>query len=101
MLEYAQVHGNYYGTLKATVKQALEQGTDVLLDIDVQGAASIRKTDDPLVRGSLVDVFIMPPTLEELERRLRKRGTETEAQVLDRLKTGREEMKMWPLYKYT
>jgi len=102
MLEYAQVHGNnYYGTLKATVKEALEQGTDVLLDIDVQGAATIRKTDDAMVRDSLVDVFIMPPTLEELERRLRKRGTETEEEVQQRLTTGREESKLWRLYKYT
>jgi guanylate kinase len=101
MLEYAQVHNNYYGTLKETVKEALEQGTDVLLDIDVQGATSIRKTDDVMVRDSLVDVFIMPPTIEELERRLRKRGTETEEQVLMRLATGREESKLWRLYKYT
>ena len=101
LLEYAQVHGNYYGTLKATVKKALAQGTDVLLDIDVQGADSIRKTDDPMVKESLVDVFIMPPTLEELEKRLRKRGTETEEQVQRRLQTGRKESKMWQLYKYT
>jgi guanylate kinase len=101
MLEYAEVHGNYYGTLKATVKEALSQGTDVLLDIDVQGATSIRKTDDVMIRDSLVDVFIMPPTSEELEKRLRKRGTETEEQVQRRLATGREESKLWPLYKYT
>ena len=101
MLEYARVHNNYYGTLKATVKEALEQGTDVLLDIDVQGASTIRKTDDAMVRDSLVDVFIMPPTIEELERRLRKRGTETEEQVELRLSTGREESKLWRLYKYT
>ena len=101
MLEYAEVHGNFYGTPKSTVKEALEQGTDVLLDIDVQGAATIRKTDDPVVRESLVDVFIMPPTSEELERRLRKRGTETEEQVQLRLLTGREESKLWRLYKYT
>jgi len=101
MLEYALVHGNYYGTLKATVKNALAQGTDVLLDIDVQGAATIRKTDDAMVRDSLVDVFIMPPTIEELEKRLRKRGTETEEQVQQRLRTGREESKLWRLYKYT
>ena len=101
MLEYATVHGNYYGTRRATVKEALEQGTDVLLDIDVQGAAQIRKTEDPVVRDSLVDVFIMPPTLEELEKRLRKRATETEEQVHRRLATAREEMKLWRLYKYT
>jgi len=101
MLEYANVHGNYYGTLKATVKEALAHGTDVLLDIDVQGAATIRQTDDAMLRDSLVDVFIMPPTLEELEKRLRKRGTESEEQVKRRLHTGHEEMKLWPLYKYT
>ncbi len=101
MLEHAVVHGNYYGTLKATVKEALSQGTDVLLDIDVQGAATIRQTDDAMLRDSLVDVFIMPPTLEELEKRLRKRGTESEEQVQRRLRTGHEEMKLWPLYKYT
>ena len=102
MLEYALVHGNnYYGTLKATVKEALDHGTDVLLDIDVQGAATIRKTDDAMVRESLVDVFIMPPTIEELEKRLRKRGTETEEQLQQRLRTGTEESKLWRLYKYT
>ena len=101
MLEHALVHGNYYGTLKATVKEALTHGTDVLLDIDVQGATTIRQTNDAMVRDSLVDVFIMPPTLEELEKRLRKRGSETEAQVQQRLATGREESKLWPLYKYT
>ncbi len=101
MLEYALVHGNYYGTPKASVKEALEQGTDVLLDIDVQGASTIRKTEDVVVRDSLVDVFIMPPTIEELEKRLRKRGTETEEQVQRRLLTGRDEMKLWRLYKYT
>ena len=102
MLEYATVHGNnYYGTLKATVKEALDHGTDVLLDIDVQGAATIRKTDDAMVRESLVDVFIMPPTIEELEKRLRKRGTETEEQLQQRLRTGTEESKLWRLYKYT
>ena len=101
ILEHALVHGNYYGTLKATVKEALALGTDVLLDIDVQGAANIRKTDDPMIRDSLVDVFIMPPTAEELEKRLRKRGTETEEQIQLRLSTGREESKLWSLYKYT
>jgi guanylate kinase len=101
MLEHAEVHGNFYGTLKATVKEALAQGTDVLLDIDVQGATAIRKSDDPMVRESLVDVFIMPPTIEELEKRLRKRGTETEEQMQQRLTTGREESKLWRLYKYT
>lgn len=101
MLEYAKVHDNYYGTLLSPVKEALDQGTDVLLDIDVQGAASIRSCGDQLIRSSLVDVFIMPPTLDELERRLRKRGTENEQQIRMRLECGSEEMKNWSLYRYT
>ncbi len=101
MLEYAKVHGHYYGTLKKTVLDALKDGTDVLLDIDVQGAAAIRATQDPQIKQSLVDVFIMPPTLEEWERRLRKRGTESEKDIAARLAAGREEMKDWRLYKYT
>jgi guanylate kinase len=101
MLEYAQVHNHYYGTLKRTVVEALNKGTDILLDIDVQGAESIRRNADDKLRRALVDVFIMPPTLEELERRLRKRGTETEEEILRRLATGRDEMTKWPNYKYT
>jgi guanylate kinase len=101
MLEYAKVHSNYYGTLKSSVLKALNEGTDILLDIDVQGAESIRTNADEDIRASLVDVFVMPPTLEELERRLRKRGTETEDEIQRRLATGREEMTRWPAYKYT
>jgi len=101
LLEYAEVHGNYYGTLKQTVVNALAEGTDILLDIDAQGAASIRANASQELRESLVDVFIMPPTVEELERRLRKRGTETEESVLRRLRARDEEMKRWPEFKYT
>jgi guanylate kinase len=101
MLEYAKVFDNYYGTRKKTVREALLHGTDVLLDIEVQGAALIRKTKDKLIKSSLVDVFIVPPTVEEWERRLRKRATESEAQIRQRLKTGRKEMRQWRRYKYT
>ena len=100
-IEYAEVHGNYYGTLKQTVLDAIAAGTDVLLDIDAQGAASIRSNPDPQLAASLVDVFIMPPTFEELERRLRKRGTETEESIIRRLANGREEMQRWSEFKYT
>ena len=100
-LEHAKVHDQYYGTPKQPVIEALENGTDVLLDIDIQGAQQIRGCTDPIIKGSLVDVFIMPPTFEELERRLRKRGTETEEQIQKRLMTGREEMKVWKSYRYT
>ncbi len=101
MLEYAKVYGNYYGTPMNSVKEALQHGTDVVLDIDVQGATTIRQTTDEQVSNSIADVFIMPPTLEELERRLRKRGTESEDQLQTRLRNAKEEMKFWPLYKYT
>lgn len=101
MLEHAKVHQNYYGTLKKPVCDALKEGTDILLDIDIQGAASIRRNRDKIIRGSLVDVFIMPPTIDELERRLRKRGTESEEQIQVRLKAARKEMKNWRKYKYT
>ncbi len=101
LLEYAPVHDHFYGTPKAPVLEALKNGTDVLLDIDIQGASQIRSNGDPLIRSSLVDVFIMPPTLTELERRLRKRGTESEEQIQKRLARGREEMKLWPDYRYT
>jgi guanylate kinase len=101
MLEYAKVFENYYGTLKKTVTDAMEEGTDVLIDIDVQGAAIIRQSKDELIRSSLVDVFIMPPTMEEWEKRLRKRGSESQEQIALRLATGKQEMKGWRDYKYT
>ncbi len=101
MLEYAKVVNNYYGTLKANVKDSLLEGRDVLLDIDVQGAENIRQCDDEVIRQSLVDVFIVPPTLPELEKRLRNRGTEGEEEIQRRLALGKEEMKLWSGYKYT
>ena len=101
MLEYARVHNHYYGTIKSYALDILNRGVDVLLDIDVQGAASIRNNPDPTIRSALVDVFIMPPTMAELERRLRKRGTESEEEIQRRLDTGRYEMSQWPLFRYT
>ncbi len=100
-LEYAKVHGCWYGTLRQTAIEALSEGTDVLLDIDIQGANNIRNQEDPRLKAALVDVFIMPPTFAELERRLRKRGTENEKEIERRLERGREEMKAWKEFKYT
>lgn len=100
-LEYAEVHGSKYGTLKAPVIDNLRKGIDVLLDIDTKGAATIRTCGDPFVIDALVDVFIMPPNLEELRRRLMKRGTETEGQVSTRLQNAGAEMERWREYKYT
>jgi len=100
-LEHAQVHGDFYGTLREPVLTNLNNGVDVLIDIDTQGAATIRNCDDSIIRQALTDVFIMPPDLDELRRRLRKRGTETEEQIKRRLETATREMELWRDYRYT
>ena len=100
-LEHAQVHGDFYGTLRGPLITNLKNGIDVLIDIDTQGADTIRKSDDPIIREALADVFIMPPDLEELRRRLLKRGTETPEQIESRLKTAAREMELWRDYRYT
>ena len=100
-LEHACVHGDYYGTLREPVLTNLKNGVDVLIDIDTQGATTIRNCHDPVIRHALADVFIMPPDLEELRRRLLKRGTETNQQIDSRLATARREMELWRDYRYT
>ncbi len=100
-LEHAQVHGDRYGTLREPIVTNLTSGKDVLIDIDTQGAAVIRNCDDPLIRDALADVFIMPPDLEELRKRLLKRGTETPEQIDSRLATAAREMEYWRDYRYT
>jgi guanylate kinase len=100
-LEHAQVHGDHYGTLREPVVTNLKSGRDVLIDIDTQGAATIRSCGDPLIRDALADVFIMPPDLEELRRRLLKRGTETAEQISSRLATAAQELERWRDYRYT
>jgi guanylate kinase len=100
-LEHAQVHGDYYGTLRKPVVTNLKNGVDVLIDIDTQGAAAIRNCDDPFIREALSDIFIMPPDHEELRRRLVKRGTETAQQIESRLATAVREMELWRDYRYT
>jgi len=76
-------------------------GHDVLIDIDTQGAATIRKQKDEFVRQSLADIFLMPPDVDELRRRLTKRGTETAEQIETRLANAIREMDSWPQYRYT
>lgn len=100
-VEHAQVHGDHYGTLREPIVTNLETGRDVLIDIDTQGAAVIRNCGDPLIRDALADVFIMPPDLEELRKRLLKRGTETAQQIDSRLATAAREMGHWRDYRYT
>jgi len=100
-LEHARVHEDYYGTLRKPLVENLKKGVDVLIDVDTQGAATIRNCDDAFVRGALADVFIMPPNLEELRRRLIKRGTETLQQIDLRLANAAREMELWRDYRYT
>jgi guanylate kinase len=100
-LEYAKVHGHFYGTLRTPVLNNLKNGVDVLIDIDTQGAAAIRHCDDQFIRQALTDVFIMPPNLEELRRRLTKRGTETLEQIELRLSNAAREMELWRDFRYT
>jgi len=95
------VHEDLYGTLREPVLTNLKNGVDVLIDIDTQGAATIRNSDDPIVRQALADIFIMPPNVDELRRRLAKRGTETAQQIESRLATARREMELWRDYRYT
>ncbi len=101
LLEHAKVHGYYYGTLRRPVLMNLRKGVDVLIDVDTQGAAAIRNFDDQFIRQALCDVFIMPPDLEELRRRLIKRGTETGLQIELRLTNAAREMQLWRDYRYT
>ncbi len=100
-LEHAEVHGRRYGTLKETVLEHLRAGVDVLIDIDTKGAASIRSCGDAFILEALADIFIMPPSLDELRRRLKKRGTETDDQIELRIRNAATEMERWREYRYT
>lgn len=86
-LEYAKYADNYYGTLKDPVAKTLDSGEDVILEIEVQGALQIKEKHPEAIL-----VFIAPPDFKELERRLRGRGTETEAKILQRLETAKTEL---------
>jgi guanylate kinase len=100
-LEHATVHGHRYGTLLKLVAENLTNGRDVLIDIDTQGASNIRNSRDEFIREALADIFLMPPDVEELRRRLTKRGTETAEQIETRLANAIREMESWPQYRYT
>jgi len=86
-LEYAEVHGNFYGTSRSFVSPLLEKGQDVLLDIDVQGALNVRKA-----MPEAILIFLAPPSLQELAMRLRKRATEKKEEVCKRLEDSKWEM---------
>ncbi|HYG36555.1 MAG TPA: guanylate kinase [Clostridia bacterium] len=101
-LEHATVYGNSYGTLKSEVLGKLRQGKDVLLNVDVQGAAAVREKamEDPELRRALLSVFLTPPSMKILEERLRKRGTDSEAVVQKRLSVARQEIAQWKHFDY-
>ncbi len=101
-LEHATVYGNSYGTLKSEVLGKLRQGQDVLLNIDVQGAATIRarSQEDPELNRALISVFLTPPSLQVLEERLRKRGTDSESVIQKRLSVARQEIAQWRHFDY-
>lgn len=96
-IEYAKVHDNYYGTLKAPIEEVLAEGNSMILDIDVQGAAKVRDyvralpDDDPMKVG-YVDIFVNPPSLEELRSRLEGRGTDSPEVIERRLANAEGEM---------
>jgi guanylate kinase len=104
-LEWAKVHGNYYGTLEDTVLFAMEEGSHMLLDIDVQGAKQLRESlvrldpRNPIRRG-FTDIFIAPPSMDELEKRLRGRGTDEEKVIKKRLENAASEMAAAKEYSY-
>ena len=104
-LEYAVVHGNYYGTMASTVRQALNAGKHVLLDIDVQGAGQIREglsllsEEDPIRQGFL-DIFITPPSIEELRSRLEGRAEDSTEVIEQRLANAEQEMSRADEYEY-
>ncbi len=95
MLEYAEYCGNYYGTPKKILEEKMNEGINVILEIEVQGAMKVRK----LVPDA-VFIFIVPPSISELERRLRKRGTETDDVIAKRVAEAAGEIKKAPDYDY-
>ena len=94
-LEHAEFAGNCYGTPRVYVEKLLDSGMNVVLEIDVQGALQVMKS-----MPECVSVFILPPSFEELEHRLRGRGTETEEKVRERLETAKRELPYAPQYDY-
>ena len=101
-LEHATVYGHSYGTLKSEVLGRLRQAQDVLLNVDVQGAATIREKaqQDQELGQALISVFLTPPSMTILEERLRKRGTDSAATIQKRLAVARQELAQWKHFDY-
>lgn len=96
LLEWAEVHGNYYGTPREPVERALEEGRDILFDIDWQGTQQLYER----MRDDVVSVFVLPPTAEELKARLERRAEDSPEIIARRLKNAAEEIPHWREYDY-
>jgi guanylate kinase len=94
-LEWARVFGHRYGTLRSEIRKSIESGCDVLLDIDWQGTQQLKQVDPDIVR-----VFILPPSMAELERRLRSRGTDSDEVIAGRMSRASNEISHWAEYDY-
>ena len=97
MLEHAEVFGNFYGSPKGPVEAAMAEGRDTLFDIDWQGGQQIRRSS---LAKDVVSIFILPPSIAELERRLRQRGQDSDAVIAGRMAKARDEISHWAEYDY-
>ena len=97
MLEHAEVFGNLYGSPKAPVQAAMDAGRDTVFDIDWQGGQQIRNSG---LGRDVVSVFVLPPSIAELEQRLRGRGQDSDAVITDRMAKSRDEISHWAEYDY-
>ena len=97
LLEWAEVFGNLYGTPRAPVEAALAQGRDVLFDVDWQGGQQLRNS---ALKDAVASVFLLPPSIAELERRLRARGQDSPDVIADRMGRARDEISHWDAYDY-
>lgn len=96
LLEWAEVHGNYYGTPRKAVEEALSAGKDVLFDIDVAGVRQL----EAMVREDMATIFLLPPSVAEQVSRLKRRASDDDAAILKRLKTARTEIEAWADFDY-
>lgn len=96
LIEWAEVHGNYYGTLRETAENALADGRDMLFDIDWQGAEQLQAK----MPADVVSIFILPPTMKELQMRLNRRAEDTPEVIETRLNNARFEIQKWSKYDY-
>jgi guanylate kinase len=97
MLEHAEVFGNFYGSPRGPVEQAMAEGRDTVFDIDWQGGQQIRSS---ALGRDVVSVFVLPPSIAELERRLRSRGQDSDAVIAGRMAKSRDEISHWAEYDY-